>query len=146
MTRTAECHPDRPVRGHGLCCACWERERRRKRKAERLGESRPCRVCGTPFPPFRGDSAYCSTVCQRVGFSRRQSRRLGMDIEGEEFHATRDRQLAEKLLAGYLDRGCQRVGSRAGGVDAPYVAAWHRGEGLFLIRARLPEEFMEEAA
>lgn len=148
MTRPT-CHPDRPHYALGLCRPCWQHQDRRRKRVERLGGERPCAVCGDPFEPFRENSAYCSDGCREVASTRRQSERRGMDVEAEEFHATRSRSVAAALARGYVERGCRRVGARtarASVAAGAWVAAWHRGGGLYLIRARLPAEWREEAA
>lgn len=136
----AECHPELPHRARGMCSTCWFRwYRAEKRRARR----RPCELCGCTFDPTRSEGLYCCRLCAKVacGVAREQA-------EGVEFHATRERDFAAALVRGYAERGCRRVKRKASAASTqgPFVAAWHRGGGLYLIRARLPEEYREEAA
>jgi hypothetical protein len=124
----------------GNCYSAWWR--RRKRRRIRQARRRACRFCGHKYDPYLLDHGlYCSRLCAVVACSLSRTGR-----EGEEFHATRSRVLVEQLARAYVERGCRRVGRTASSTHGPYVAAWHRGEGLFLIRARLPECYGEEAA
>lgn len=141
MSRPSDCHPDRPNEGGGLCKRCYQR--RWKRQRRRLPE-RTCDLCGDPFHTSDSRRRDCSKLCRVVRNKLEENPRP----PGEEMMATRDAKLAASLLRAYLDRGCRRVGRKAAGqkVEGPYVAAWHRGEGLFIVRARLPEAYREEAA
>lgn len=143
MTRPA-CHPDRPHCARGLCRSCYRADwGRRKRRRRRIARRRPCDLCGRAFTPYLLDAGlYCSRLCALVACARTRS-----GSEGEEFHATRSREAAETIARAYVERGCQRVGKRIAGktTTLPFVVAWHRGEGLYLIRARLPERYREEA-
>lgn len=141
MTRPAECHPDRKHEAQGLCRLCYQR--RWKRQQRIVWPERNCKFCSTSFRPSVYQQTHCSSLCQIVRGAMSRTAR-----DSEELMATRSRTVAERLVRGYLDRGCRRVSHKAAArqIDGPYVAAWHRGEGLFLIRARLPREYREEAA
>lgn len=142
--RAALCHPDRPHVAHGLCRACysraWLRERRRERAATRLREDF-CALCGDPFKTTDPRQRYCEPRCQEVACNLAKRRHAG-----EEVHVTRRRELASDLARAYVARGCRVVRRRTNGCGRlPFVAAWRNGP-LYLIRARLPAEYAEEAA
>lgn len=103
---------------------------------------RPCEICGNPIRASDPRKIYCGESCCGVACDVRRS-----EHRGEEIHVTPDRDLARRLAAAYIARGCKRVGTRANGTvtKGAYVAAWKRGR-VYLIRARLPECYREEAA
>lgn len=139
----AECHPDRPALGHnGECATCYKREWRRRKVARVAAASeRRCAVCGNPIRSTDPRKIYCGKKCCGVAADVRRSAQ-----RNEEMHVTPDRELARRLAAGYLARGCKRVGTRANGTvtKGAYFVAWKRGP-LYLIRARLPVEYQEAA-
>lgn len=144
MSRRPTCHPDRPALGNeGLCRTCYHREWRRRKMARIADETvRPCEICGNPIRATDPRKIYCGEGCCGVACDVRRSAH-----RGEEMHVTPNRYLAERLAAAYIARGCKRVGSRANGTatKGAYVAAWKRGR-VYLVRARLPEEYLREEA
>jgi hypothetical protein len=142
VTRPASCHPDRPYRARGLCYACysiwwWRRKRDRTAEANR----RSCRFCGRSFASNDPRKVYCDALCAKTAWEL-----LRCKHRGQEVHVTRQRSYAETLVTGYLERGCRRMRPGHNGLTPdPFVTAWRKGP-LFLIRARLPECYGEEAA
>jgi hypothetical protein len=100
-----------------------------------------CAFCGDPFRTRDWRKRYCDPHCQKVAhnFSKRRH-------EGQETHVTRNRDLAERIVRAYVERGCEVASPQVTGVGGhPFVAAWRNGP-LYLIRARLPEEYLREEA
>jgi hypothetical protein len=138
----ATCHPERPVCARKLCRSCYRSWWKRRWQERRMEKARrqPCALCGAPCAAAIRPRTYCSTECGRIA----RDSRPAVPAAGEVLHATRDARLATRLLAEYLARDCRRVHPRGTSrIRGPYVAPWRRG-GLYLIRARLPNEFREE--
>lgn len=72
---------------------------------------RPCAVCGGPIRSTDPRKIYCGKKCCGVASDVRRSAH-----RDEEMHVTPDRDLARRLAAGYIARGCKRVGTRSNGV------------------------------
>lgn len=145
---TPKCHPAEPHYALGLCRRCYNRGSR-ERAAKRAGRQILCAVCDAYFEPYHGKSIHCSPACRNVSIGWGQIERRGSRPEDEEIYATRDREFAERLARLAVERGCRRVHPKASGGQLDtyaYFSAWHRGNGLYLVRVRWPADEEGEVA
>lgn len=147
--RENECgHPDRPHCARGKCRPCYMSDWRREKKARYWrARRRPCDTCGRTYTPNREGSLYCSKVCLVVSTEITRAERRGSQ-DGVEYLVTRDRWLAREIVSTATGRGCRVVDRHSKNLvnGQPFVAAWHRSGGLYVVRVRWPDMVEQERA